>query len=854
MLSKRTKQWKTSLAAMGMMSVMLGSAPAWAGDPTSATYCQENDRIFWFMTITDTHIGTSGSQDTDNLSWIVHEGKNVVNPSFIVLAGDITDSTNGNILLFSNGPYQSEWDLYRTTLDMANTGINAGNFFDIPGNHDAYNDADFSYYLNNSVQGQATGRTQASWTHNLGNSKYHFLGVNTSANDGRKFSLFSPYGDYAGLDSAELTYIGSELALHSDADLTLIFGHHPIEHIVGHDTDTWIFYGASDLAVLLDGYGISSYTYGHTHRFSETFFTQGIDDKTATPYSIDPGVFYININSLGESNDYHFNVTAIDCNGISMVTQAIKRWPVVMITTPMDRNLGKNAHPLLGYTVPNGTGNPLRALLFDPNTSVCTAEYRIDSSATWYPMSSVVTNPNLWEASWDSSGLNKGEHSIEVRATGSEGTVRTDTIAVYVEAGTTNEPPVANATATPLSGTAPLNVDFNGTASTDDGEIVTYLWDFGDNSTGNGVTPTHTYPDEGTYSVTLTVTDNEGAQDTSSPITINVEEGSTEPYIDQFVSGEILVSGTVSGSFSDTKVLNEVYETITERVSGGKPSNRYNYLEHIWTIPVESGTTMTLFAQLLPSNSTDGDEFEFAYSTDNNNYITMFTTSGSSAMEYSANLSADISGTLYIRVTDTDRTPGNNVLDSIAVDQLYVRTGFEAGEVPVAPTGLMATATSSSQIELSWSDNSDNETGFKIDRFDADSWVEAGRVGANISTYIDTGLLSATAYIYRIIAYNGSGNSALSNEAIATTEAGAGITLSVQTSKVRGSYFADLEWSGATTQSVDIYKDGSKLTSVSVSSNTYSDPLGKKPVGNYVYKVCEEGTTTDCSDEVVISF
>ena len=93
-------------------------------------------------------------------------------------------------------------------------------------------------------------------------------------------------------------------------------------------------------------------------------------------------------------------------------------------------------------------------------------------------------------------------------------------------------------------------------------------------------------------------------------------------------------------------------------------------------------------------------------------------------------------------------------------------------------------------------------------------------------------LQSAKTYTYRISAYNGSGNSSLSNEATATAEAVVGITLGVQTSKVRGSYFADLEWSGATIGNVDIYKDGILLTSES--STTYSDPLGKKSAGSYI--------------------
>jgi hypothetical protein len=713
------------------------------------------------MTITDTHIGTSGSQDTDNLGWVVHEGKSVVDPSFIVLAGDITDSTNGNWLGIPNGPYQEEWDEYRATLDIPNTGINAENFFDIPGNHDAYSDGDFSYYLNNSVQGQATGRTQASWARVFDFGTYHFLGANTSANDGAAFSLFFPYGDYAGLDSGELSFLGAELSLHSDAALTIVFGHHPMED-TGYADDTWLFYGAPEFASLLQNHGVSSYTYGHTHRFSEAFFTQGEDYGTGTPYTVEPGVFYINIDSLGKSSNNHFNITAVDCDGISTVTREIGSWPVVMITAPMDRSLGTHANPYVTYTVPRAADNPLRALLFDPDTSAATAAYRIDGGTVWHPMSRVADNPKLWEAAWDASSLAEGEHTIEVRATGSTGSLRTDSIAVYVE-------------------------------------------------------------------------------DTALP------------YVDQFATGEIPGAGTVSGSYADTLLLDGVSETITERLSGGKPSNRYSYLEHTWTLPVQAGTTMTLHAAVDPGNSADGDAFAFAYSTDNVSFTPLFTTSGAEPAAYSAVLPADFSGTLYVRVRDTDCTAGSKTLDTVAVDHLYVRTGFEAGDPPAAPSSLTASALSSSQIALGWNDNSDNELGFRVERFEGGSWNEAGTVPAAATAFTDSGLQPATAYTYRVSAYNGSGSSAPSNEATATTDAGAPISLSVQVSKVRAEYHADLTWSGASTAEVDLYRDGSRLMTVP-NSGSYSDNLGKKPASGYAYRVCETGSGGLCSDEVTVAF
>ncbi|HYF50103.1 MAG TPA: PKD domain-containing protein [Planctomycetota bacterium] len=84
-----------------------------------------------------------------------------------------------------------------------------------------------------------------------------------------------------------------------------------------------------------------------------------------------------------------------------------------------------------------------------------------------------------------------------------------------------NQPPVANFTANPTSGNAPLAVSFNGTSSTDsDGTIVSYAWNFGDGTTGSGATTSHIYS-AGTWTATLTVTDNGGATNSKST-TINV--------------------------------------------------------------------------------------------------------------------------------------------------------------------------------------------------------------------------------------------------------------------------------------------------------------------------------------------
>ena len=85
-----------------------------------------------------------------------------------------------------------------------------------------------------------------------------------------------------------------------------------------------------------------------------------------------------------------------------------------------------------------------------------------------------------------------------------------------------NQPPVAAFTFSPPSPIAGSSVAFNGSTSTDpDGTIVSYAWSFGDGANGSGATVGHTYSAPGTYSVLLTVTDDDGASDTtSSPISV----------------------------------------------------------------------------------------------------------------------------------------------------------------------------------------------------------------------------------------------------------------------------------------------------------------------------------------------
>jgi hypothetical protein len=93
--------------------------------------------------------------------------------------------------------------------------------------------------------------------------------------------------------------------------------------------------------------------------------------------------------------------------------------------------------------------------------------------------------------------------------------------------------------------------------------------------------------------------------------------------------------------------------------------------------------------------------------------------------------------------------------------------------LPNAPSSLTATVASSSQINLSWVNNSTNEDGFKIERClgsTCTNFAQVATVGAGVKTFSNTGLKSRTAYRYRVTSYNGAGSSAYSNIVTATTK------------------------------------------------------------------------------------
>jgi predicted phage tail protein len=161
-------------------------------------------------------------------------------------------------------------------------------------------------------------------------------------------------------------------------------------------------------------------------------------------------------------------------------------------------------------------------------------------------------------------------------------------------------------------------------------------------------------------------------------------------------------------------------------------------------------------------NSTSEDGFKLYRSTDG---VEFFRTAilGSNVTSYS-NTGRPEGTTYYYKVL------AYNVSGSTAFSNTAQATTFIDTVKPNAPTNLLATAVSSSQINMSWTDNSNNEVGFKVYRSsDGVNFVEVFRAGPNITNYAAAGLTSNTSYHFRVRAYNDMGGSAYTTIVKVTT-------------------------------------------------------------------------------------
>ncbi len=269
---------------------------------------------------------------------------------------------------------------------------------------------------------------------------------------------------------------------------------------------------------------------------------------------------------------------------------------------------------------------------------------------------------------------------------------------------------------------------------------------------------------------------------------------------------------------------NSDYSSVASATTGGKPSAPAGL-----TAVAVSGSQINL-TWTDTSNNEAG--FKIERKTGSGNFVQIITVGPNTTVYSDTGLSTGITYTYRIRAY-------NDAGDSEYCTEASAVTGV----IPAAPSNLAAAAVSNSQINLTWTDNAGNETGFKIERKAAGgSFTQIAIVGANAAAYSDTGLSTGITYTYRVRAYNSVGDSAYCTEASAVT----GVTPTTPSSLAAvavSSSRIDLTWTdrsnnetGFKIERKEAGGSYSQIATVAANTTTYSN-TGLSADKTYYYRV-----------------
>ncbi|MBW2457025.1 MAG: metallophosphoesterase [Deltaproteobacteria bacterium] len=309
-----------------------------------------------------------------------------------------------------------DWVDYQNAIDGA--GLNAEDFIEIPGNHDALLDGNLSNYLLHTLAGR-NGHGTCGLYHRLHQGRrIRIVALNTC-------SAGNPIQDSTGyLQQSQVDELIEQI--NQDAEpvyATIVLGHHPPSSPLGLGllgTDV-------HLRTMLDHTAAAAYLHGHLHMHYTNW--EGKTLMAQAPSLGNPS------ENMPGAEIPGFNIFAIDDGPVAKPvflsgdSQSLTvDWPLVMITKPANLNLGKSLtsntpNPWAQPLPRNSTGNVLHAGVFAPSQTI-DVRYQVDGQA-WHPMTQVT---DYFMAEFDSPDKDSCVITVEAEVLG--GGIQSDTIEV----------------------------------------------------------------------------------------------------------------------------------------------------------------------------------------------------------------------------------------------------------------------------------------------------------------------------------------------------------------------------------------------------------------------------------------
>jgi hypothetical protein len=374
---------------------------------------------------------------------------------------------------------------------------------------------------------------------------------------------------------------------------------------------------------------------------------------------------------------------------------------------------GTNQYPLAAITSPaNGAvldapaTIPITADASDPDGSVAQVQFFAGSTL----LASLTAPPYVHTL----ADVPAGTYLLTARASDDTGAITTSaTVSVTVRAPN-QAPTVALTSPAPgASFTAPATVNLAATASDPDGTIARVQFFAGGTLLATDSSAPYSFSwkkvQPGTYTVTAQATDNAGKVGTSAPVTIVVKPANLPPTV-------ALTSPAAASVFVAPA---SIPLAATAADADGSVS----------LVRFYRGSTLLASVNQPP--------FEFNWT-------------GVAAGSYS----------LTAKATDSAGAVTTSAAVAISV----------VNQIPAPPSQLSVGTLGSTSVALVWTDNSNNEQGFKLQRStNGTSWSAIATLGANVTSFTDTGRSPNKTYHYRVRSYNQAGSSDFSNVLTVTT-------------------------------------------------------------------------------------
>ena len=379
----------------------------------------------------------------------------------------------------------------------------------------------FAYFWGTTDGGSSGNECDSTYRGNVAESEPETKAVSNYIR-----SLFPDVRGDAITDGAPTDTAGMHLDFHSYSELVL--------WPWGHTTDV----SPNDSGFVALGNKFAWFNDYTPQQSVGLYATDGTsDDVSYGELGIAAFTFELGTSFFQQCADYTDTIKPDNLNALKYAAK-VTAAPYLLAHGPEVTSISLNGS-LSGVTVGAGTSIDLiatadatRSQLSTAGKSISKIEYSIDTPI-WKETAIVVDVTNndgdlssgveSFNSVIDTTGLSNGEHLVYFRAFDESNNQGVTSASIITISADSNQSPTALFT----SSCVELACDFDANASSDsDGTIDSYSWDFGDGISSTGVAPSHNYSNDGTYTVSLTVTDNNSATSTTNE-TITVSAANT---------------------------------------------------------------------------------------------------------------------------------------------------------------------------------------------------------------------------------------------------------------------------------------------------------------------------------------